>query len=187
MPFPETPLVVACGSASIRAMVRLLILVSLSFCLSGCIAVLGYEPTPAELEAIKRGEDPRAGEAEREAEREKARADQKGNAGESGEPTSRTNSTTYGVDPTEAGPKQGTVLRWLDSATLVIEADSRRETVALPGVQASEDMAAEQTALNDRMDRWTYGKSVTLRYPLQNKQGDVIYRDSEGRLLANIE
>ena len=51
-------------------MVRLLILACLSFCLSGCIAVLGYEPTPAELEAIKRGEDPRAGEAEREAERE---------------------------------------------------------------------------------------------------------------------
>ena len=168
-------------------MVRLLILACLSFCLSGCIAVLGYEPTPAELEAIKRGEDPRAGEAEREAEREKARTDQNGNAGESGEPTTRTNSTTYGVDPKEVGPKQGTVLRWLDSATVVIEADSRRETVALPGVKASEDLAAEQNALNDRMDRWTYGTPVTLRYPLQDKRGEVIYRDSEGRLLANIE
>jgi hypothetical protein len=45
-------------------MARLLTCVCLLLLMTGCMAVLGYEPTPSELEAIRRGEDPRANEAE---------------------------------------------------------------------------------------------------------------------------
>lgn len=166
-------------------MIRALTIVLVAVSLSGCMAVLGYEPTQAELDAIRRGEDPRAGEEERQKEREQAGLDQQGNAGESGE--TRASGANPGGDVYEQGPSEGTVLRWLDSTTLVIEADSRRETVALADQQPIEDSAREHLALEQRMDRWTYGTSVKLHYPIQDQSGEVVYRDREGRLLATID
>jgi hypothetical protein len=158
-------------------MLRALICLSLALATSGCMTVLGYEPTPAELEAIRRGEDPRAGEDER---REK-----RGNAGESGETVDKTEPES----PKEGapGPNEGTILRWIDSATVVIEANEQRETVLIAGEAPREDMSDEQAVLDDRMNRWTYGTSVRLSYPVKDKQGQPIYRDSRGNLIANID
>ncbi len=148
-----------------RAAVLLMLVVSLS----GCIAVLGYEPTPEELAAILRGEDPRADEFQ---------------------PAAR---ATTAPEPAPAAtaqldaPERGTVLRWRDSSTLVIEADGRAEVVALVGERALADHEAEQRALSSRMNLWTYGKAVRLTYPKRDASGGVIYRDGEGRLLARIE
>jgi hypothetical protein len=145
------------------------------------MAVLGYEPTPAELEMIRRGEDPRAGEDERRAEAAERR-EKEGAAGESrekGEPA-------Y-VEGAEPGPAEGTILRWLDSATVVIEANERRETVALAGQTTKPDSGDEYAALDERMNRWTFGTPVRLAYPVKDKQGRPIYRDERGNLLATIE
>jgi hypothetical protein len=162
-------------------MLRWLILLSLAT--SGCMAVLGYEPTPTELAAIRRGEDPRAGEEERTAERREARErrEKEGNAGESA-----TSEPRYEEDA-EPGPTEGTVLRWLDSATVVIEANAQRETVALAGETAHADSGEEYIALDDRMNRWTYGTPVRLTYPVKDQQGRPIYRDTRGRLVATID
>lgn len=142
---------------------------------SGCIAVLGYEPTPAELEMIRRGEDPRANENDS--------VDTTGNAGEGGTET---------VEPTNTveqkpGPEQGTVLRWMDSATVVVEVDNRREVVSLVGEKARESAFDERVALDDRMNKWTYGTWVRLSYPLTDNEGAPIYRDPQGHLLATID
>lgn len=150
---------------------------------SGCMTVLGYEPTPAELEAIRRGEDPRAGEEERMAERREAR-ERREKEGSAGESASREPEYKEGAEP---GPAEGTVLRWLDSATVVIEANGQRETVALAGETAHADSGDEYIALDDRMNRWTYGTTVRLTYPAEDKQGRPIYRDSRGRLIATID
>jgi hypothetical protein len=152
-------------------MLRALICLSLALATSGCMTVLGYEPTPAELEAIRRGEDER---------REK-----RGNAGESGETVDKTEPES----PKEGapGPNEGTILRWIDSATVVIEANEQRETVLIAGEAPREDMSDEQAVLDDRMNRWTYGTSVRLSYPVKDKQGQPIYRDSRGNLIANID
>jgi hypothetical protein len=165
---------------TIRAMIRTLILASLALSLSGCMTVLGYEPTPAELEAIRRGEDPRANENARR---------QQGNAGESREQSGKGDTQPSAMNPQgdrNEGPAEGTVLRWIDSATVVIEADSHRETVALVGRKALDDLGREQDALDAHMERWTYGTRVQLQYPVKDKQGEVIYRDADGRLLATI-
>lgn len=138
--------------------------------LCGCMAVLGYEPTDAELEAIRRGEDPRAGEAEREAEREQQAEVREAEAREAakGPPA----------------PAEGQVVRWMDSMTLVIEADARREVVAV--IDDKLDLE-DRWAVDERMNNFTYGMWVRLRYPLTDDAGEVIYRDHEGRLLAEIE
>jgi hypothetical protein len=158
-------------------MLRVLICLSLALATSGCIAVLGYEPTPAELEMIRRGEDPRAGEEER---REK-----RGNAGESRETTE--NSEPEYSKEDAPGPAEGTILRWIDSATVIIEANGHRETVMIAGETPREDAFDEQAVLDDRMNRWTYGTSVRLTYPVKDKDGQPIYRDSRGNLIATID
>jgi hypothetical protein len=141
--------------------------------LGGCMAVLGYEPTPAELEAIKRGEDPRAGEGSR---------NTAGQAGEPEEPGQSDPETTR-----RPGPSEGTVLRWLDYATLVIEADGNREVVHLADEVPPESVPDENALLDERMNRWTYGSFVRLTYPLSDPEGATIYRDADGRLLARLD
>lgn len=159
-------------------MLRVLTCLCLLLSTAGCMAVLGYEPTPAELEVIRRGEDPRANEGEQ----------KQGNAGESAELNrERPVANNWNSAEQAPAPTEGTVLRWVDSATVVIEADARRETVALPGESAAEDFGEEQRRLDKRMNRWTYGTQVRLAYPTKNEKGEVIYRDGQGRLLAHIE
>ena len=159
-------------------MKRFVYALPLIFVLSGCMTVLGYEPTPAELEAIKRGEDPRANESEaRETE---------GNAGQPGEEPTEPEEPRYAGEQ-EPGPEQGTVLRWMDSVTVVVEADSVREVVTLVGESPRESAFDEQVALDERMNKWTYGAFVKLSYPVKNDEGATIYRDAEGRLMAIIE
>ena len=167
-------------------MLRLLILLGLVAATSGCMAVLGYEPTPAELEMIRRGEDPRAGEEERNAERREARErrEKEGTAGESSEAASREPKYDEGAEP---GPAEGTILRWIDSVTVIVEANAKRETVQLAGETVRENESDEWLALDDRMNRWTYGTQVRLTYPVKDKQGNPIYRDSRGNLIATIE
>ena len=175
-PFPEPA---ACRARCVgyhSGMIRTIICVCLIMLTSGCMAVLGYEPTPSELEAIRRGEDPRATEAEI---RER-------NAGESSESTSTERDPVFAARSDDPAPLEGTVLRWMDSATVVIESGDRRETVALPGIEPSEDFGEEQRLLDDRMNRWTYGSNVRLSYPVKDDKGEVVYRDSQGRLLATI-
>lgn len=156
-------------------MKRLLYALPLIFVLSGCMAVLGYEPTPAELEAIKRGEDPRANEGEN--------RETTGNAGQPGEEPEE---PRYAREQ-EPGPADGTVLRWMDSATVVVEAGGAREVVAIVGESKRDSAFDEQVALDDRMNKWTYGSYVKLSYPVKNDEGGTIYRDAEGRLLALID
>jgi hypothetical protein len=139
--------------------------------------VIGYEPTPEELEALRRGEDPRAHESE---------------LAQVNEPEQPARTTREGGQPPasmsqQPGPSQGIVLRWKDSATLVIEAAGAAEVVALAGEKPSADHDAEQRALNRRMNEWTYGMTVTLRYPTRDASGAVIYRDAQGQLVATIE
>ncbi len=156
---------------------RYALLLVMSLSLTGCLAVIGYEPTPEELEALRRGEDPRAHENEQ---------------AQVNEPEHPARTTREGGQPAVAtdqqpGPSQGIVLRWKDSATLVIEAAGAAEVVALAGEKASTDHDAEQRALNRRMNEWTYGMTVNLRYPTRDASGAVIYRDADGRLVAAIE
>lgn len=160
------------------SMKRLLYALPLIFALTGCMAVLGYEPTPAELEAIRRGEDPRANEGDS--------RETTGNAGQPANEAGEPEEPAYSPEQTP-GPEQATILRWLDSATVVVEADGAREVVALFGESVRESAFDEQVALDDRMNKWTYGSYVRLSYPVKNDEGDTIYRDAEGRLLAVIE
>lgn len=145
---------------------------------SGCMAVLGYEPTPAELEMIRRGEDPRANEDE-------AR-DTTGNAGE-GETRPGEPEQPRIPRQQQPGPAGGTVLRWMDSATVVVEVNDEREVVRLAGERPRDSAFDEQVALDDHMNKWTYGAWVRLSYPLRGDDGSPIYRDAEGRLLATID
>lgn len=159
-------------------MLRLLTCLCLMFAATGCVAVLGYEPTPAELDAIMRGEDPRANESER----------KQGNAGESAQiDRDRPAANNWNGAGQAPAPTEGTVLRWVNSVTLVIEAAERRETVALAGESALDDYQEEQRRLDERMNRWTYGSQVRLAYPTKDEKGEVIYRDQQGRLLARID
>jgi hypothetical protein len=141
--------------------------------------VIGYEPTPEELEALRRGENPRAGERERRAAEREAQQ----------------NSEAHPHTPTEPeptpmqgppGPDEGVVLRWVDSATVVIEADNRRETVALPGERRRADTSEERRILDRRMEQFTYGTHVRLEYTQFDDDGEIVYRDTEGRLVAAI-
>ena len=159
-------------------MLRLLTCLCLMLTTAGCMAVLGYEPTPAELEAIRRGEDPRANEGEQ----------KQGNAGESAQvERDRPAGNNWNSAEQAPAPTEGTVLRWVNSVTLVIEAADRRETVALAGESESDDFEFEQRRLDERMNRWTYGTTVRLAYPTKNEKGEPVYRDAQGRLLARID
>lgn len=143
--------------------------------LSGCMAVLGYMPTDAELEAIRRGEDPRANEdkpADTQAPTHKPM------------PTHKPDTIEIPVDQAP-GPVEGTVLRWIDCYTLVIEAEGRRQTVLLQGPKLATH-EAEAHALDGRMNDHTFGTIVRLGYPLRDKQDKPIYRDARGNLLAKI-
>ena len=143
------------------------------------MAVLGYEPTPSELDAIRRGEDPRANESER----------KQGNAGESSESGANAEGPrkpNYAAPVDEPAPQEGTVLRWMDSATLVIEAGDKRETIVLQGTTVPEDFGEERRLLDERMNEWTYGTPVRLTYPVTDDKGEVVFRDDQGRLLATI-
>lgn len=139
--------------------------------IGGCMAVIGYEPTEAELEAIRRGEDPRANEG-----KEPKPADNQPAPNQPRQPDA--------VEQTE-GPAEGIVLRWVDASTLVIEAEARSQVVRIPN-ERFETREAESRALNDRMNQWTYGTSVRLTYPVKDKEGKPVYRDGEGNLLAEI-
>lgn len=153
------------------AMKRLLIALPLLLVLSvlgGCMAVLGYEPTPSELEAIKRGEDPRANEGHGD---ERTAGESVGNDSQP-----REDKAIFEPDHSD-GPGRGTVLRWIDAETLVIEAGGRRETVNV--LNRGNDLEA-------LMDAYTYGRDVELTYTTKDARGEVIYRDEQGRLLANI-
>lgn len=140
----------------------------LALLLSGCMAVIGYYPTEEELAALRRGEDPRANEG--------ARRESTGGQPEAAAPAAD-----------EAAPSSGKVLRWIDSATVAIEANSRREVVALAGYSKPADAEEERRAKDRHMDRWTYGKAVTLSYPLRDGQGSTLHRDGEGRLMALLD
>ncbi|MBX3460796.1 MAG: hypothetical protein KF696_12685 [Planctomycetes bacterium] len=153
-------------------MARLCCLIMLPL-LASC-TVLGYEPTPEELEAIRRGEDPRANEQPRQ-----------GNGGEQPEGRDPQKPREAPVDQ-PPGPLSGIVLRWVNSAVLVIEAEGKRETVALAGEAPLEDGWDEERRLDERMNKWTYGTQVTLEYPTRNGKGETIYRDGHGRLVAII-
>jgi hypothetical protein len=157
--------------------VVLLLMLSLVLLLAGCAGIIGYEPTEAEAEAIARGEDPRADEdAKREA---REAANPGGGAGEARQPRDPSESGVGAAAEQKAGPERGTVLRWMDVRRVVIEADGNREVVVLP-----ED--APGGSLDERMNKWTYGTEVRLRYG-KDAQGKAIYRDELGRLLATIE
>jgi len=143
------------------------------------MAVLGYEPTPAELAAIQRGEDPRAGEDER--------RETRGNAGESETRDPPKPKEPGFSDDRTPGPSEGTVMRWLDSATLIVEVGLDRETVTLFGEKPLENTFHEQDALDARMSRWTFGTYVRLSYPARDQQGKPVYRDDRGRLIARID
>jgi hypothetical protein len=134
--------------------------------LSGCMTVIGYYPTDAELAALRRGEDPRSKEYQ-----------QRQSAGGEAEPN---------VSDTGA-PVEGVILRWVDSATVTIEAKGRREIVAIPSRSRLTDPQDEQNALDRNMDHWTFGKRVYLSYPLRDARGQVVHRDAQGRLLAEID
>lgn len=139
--------------------------------LGGCMAVIGYEPTDDELEAIRRGEDPRANEGSN----PPANNAPANNQPRQPEPE---------VEQTQ-GPAEGTVLRWVDASTVIIEAENRSHVVRIAG-DKFETTEAESRAFNDRMNKWTYGTVVQLSYPLKDKQGNQLFRDSEGNLLAQI-
>lgn len=147
-------------------MKRLLIALPLALMLSACMTVLGYEPTPAELEAIKRGEAPRADKGEQ------AEVNKPGD--ESRKPAK--DKPIFEPDQS-AGPSEGIVLRWIDSSRVVIEADSKSETVIL---------ASGRGDLDTLMDTYTYGTAITLTYSQKDAQGQTIYRDENGNLLADI-
>lgn len=149
-------------------MARLAPLLLVLAALSGC-TVLGYVPTDAELEAILRGEDPRANEDEA-----------------APKPKPRPPPAPPEVTG-EAGPSRGTVLRWIDAATLVIEADDRRERVRLFRVTVPADPARAERALDQAMNRYTYGAAIRLRYPGRTRKGETVYRNAEGDLIATIE
>ncbi len=136
------------------------------FALTGCLAVLGYEPTPDEIEAIKRGEDPRANEDRR-------------TAGES-ESEPATEQPVFTADQDEPGPAAGTILRWVSAREVIIEADEKRERVARADAEPGDDLDA-------LMNRYTYGTPVRLGYPVTDSEGGTVYRDGQGRLLATIE
>jgi hypothetical protein len=156
---------------------RVVALLLICLSLSGCLAVIGYEPTPEELEALRRGEDPRAHETE----------DAQVSVPEHRHRTTREGGQPPASTNPEPAPHTGIVLRWKDSATLVIEAAGAAEVVALAGEQPSRDRDTEQRALNRRMNEWTYGMTVNLRYPTRDASGAVIYRDAQGQLVAAID
>lgn len=139
----------------------------LALLLSGCMAVIGYYPTEEELAALRRGEDPRANEGAR----------REGAAGQPAEPIA------VSID---GAPRTGKVLRWIDSATVAIEAGGRREIVALAGRSRLADLNEEREAVSRQMDRFTFGMPVALTYPLTNAEGQAVHRDAEGRLIAAI-
>ncbi len=142
--------------------------------LAGCMAVLGYNPTPEELEAIKRGEDPRA--RERQPVKDGARAD--GGKGVEKPPEAPRDQ--------QPGPATATVLRWTSSATLTVEAEGRLMVVALPGVETPADFAAAERARMNAEDAFPYGTAIRLSYPVKDRAGKTIYRDADDRLLAEI-
>ena len=148
-----------------KALSALIVLV-----LSGCMAVLGYNPTEAELEAIRRGEDPRANEG-------------KAGPAPDGKPAEEKPALPAEQTP---GPATATVLRWLDASTLSIEAEGRRQTVLIQGDNFATTEAAAR-ALDARMNAHTYGSSVRLAYPVKDAAGKPVYRDAQGNLLAVIE
>lgn len=142
--------------------------------IGGCMAVIGYEPTEEELEAIRRGEDPRANEG-----KEPKPASNQPAPNQPRQPDS-----PDAADQTE-GPAEGVVLRWVDASTVVIEAEARSQVVRIPN-ERFETREAEARVFNDRMNQWTYGTSVRLTYPVKGKDGKPVYRDAEGNLLAEI-
>ncbi|MCL4729267.1 MAG: hypothetical protein KJ044_02365 [Planctomycetes bacterium] len=134
----------------------------------GCMAVLGYEPTPEELEAIRRGEDPRANES---------RAPKPANNAPANSPEQQT--------PQDTAPSEGIILRWIDAVTVVIEAENLSHVVRIPN-QRFATLEAEAAAFRERMDRYTYGTAVRLVYPVKDKLGRPVWRDEEGNLLAEV-
>ena len=169
------PVGVAWFDLSVAAAVGFTLLLLLT--LPGCMAVIGYNPTPEDVAAIQRGENPRDSDGQAQPKDQPQAPQRQGQAGQDPAPP---------VAQTPA-PSQGVVLRWKDSATLVIEADGKAEVVALAGQAALTDHVAEQRALSDRMNRWTYGMGITLRYPKRDEAGNTIYRDTQGQLVATIE
>ncbi len=157
----------------------------------GCGKVLGYYPTEAELDAIQRGEDPRANESSKPKEKPKEKdrpRDTTGGLDGSGE--RNTNSGGAGEKPDEpgsAGPSTGVVLRWVDCGLVIIEAEGKRERVRMPGVEVPRDYTEAQDALNQHREDFPSGTKLELTYPQKSADGKVIiYRNNEGDLLANI-
>lgn len=158
----------------------------------GCGKVLGYYPTEAELDAIQRGEDPRANESskpkEKPSEKDRPR-DATGGLDNSGNERN-TNSGGAGEKPEEPstrGPGTGVVLRWVDCGLVIVEAEGKRERVRMPGVEVPRDYTEAQDALNQRREDFPSGTKLLLSYPKKSADGKVtIYRNNEGDLLANI-
>ena len=160
----------------------------------GCGKVLGYYPTEAELDAIERGEDPRANETSKPAKKpvEKDRPRDQGGGLDNGNPERNTNSGGAGERNEEpganaAGPGTGVVLRWVDCGLVIVEAEGKRERVRLIGVEVPRDYAQAQDELNQRREDFPSGTKLALTYPQNSADGKVIiYRNTEGDLLANI-
>lgn len=145
--------------------------------LPGCAAVLGYEPTPQELDAIMRGEDPRADDAPTE---------QPASVESSNEPrmTAGAPNTPEPVQP-ETAPATATVLRWRKWNVVIVETDGAREEVVVLGQKKPANAFAEQSALDRNMNDYTFGATLTLEYE-SDADGKPIYRDAQGRLIAKI-
>lgn len=160
--------------------IRFIVIVAVLPLLAGCMGVIGYYPTEEELEAIKRGENPRA----------KANQPARdGKAGDSGKSARRDGGNVEPTPPPEQtpGPVRGVVLRWVSAASVNIEAEGRLHVVVIPGVVVPQEYSAAERARMNAEDEYPYGTAVILTYPRRDAAGKTVYRDNEDRLLAKIE
>ena len=158
----------------------------------GCGKVLGYYPTEAELDAIQRGEDPRANESGKPAPKPKESdrpRDSSGGLEGSGKERGPNSSGAGGTgdEARDAGPGSGVVLRWIDCTLLIVEGEGKRERVRIPGASVPTDFAEASDALNKMRETYPSGTKLVLAYPLKSQDGkSIVYRNKDGDLLAQI-
>jgi hypothetical protein len=144
-------------------------------------------PTDAEVDAIMRGEDPRADE-------DNPAPQPKPRAGTGRQPRETTGRPTRNPQPRpevvpesdEPAPSQGVVLRWMDAATVVLEAGGKREIARVAGASVPKGFSEAADAKREAEERMPYGTRVSLEYPNLGTDGKPKYRDPEGRLLARV-
>lgn len=158
----------------------------------GCGKVIGYYPTEAELDAIQRGEDPRANESGTPAPKPKEgdrKRDTTGGLEGSGKERGPNSSGAGGAgdEARDAGPSSAVVLRWIDCSLLIVEGEGKRERVRIPGAALPEDLAEANDALNAMREKYPSGTKLALSYPVKSQDGkSTIYRSKDGDLLAQI-